>query len=285
MATLRRTFFISAAACAIVASTAGSALAQPTTTGPTVTIGVSSANAKAYGYTFVVFGNTYDHQKYATATISGSVSNATSGNVAQLYAQPFPYKHAPVAVADQQLVLNGASSEHYSFSAIPGIATRYSVEILPSATVSAPAQAASAAVTSYVVTDQWSTGVKTCNRAGNRPICHQSIRIRTLLPASAYRAEARKKLYFYFAINLNSRRIPTTPVWLTLDNSARIGKAKRVSAVEFEQTVVISFRVNNDAYNFNFSYCSKASESSDGVNLPGHHHCGAKRVKDTWFLG
>jgi hypothetical protein len=275
---------ISAGAVAVVAAGVGPAVAQAAV-GPSVTIGVGSAFPKAYGYTFVVFGSTYDHQKYATATISGSVSNATSGNVAQLYAQPFPYKHAPVAVAGKQVVLNGDSSETYSFTAIPGIATRYSVEILTSTAVSTPPLTTSGVVTSYVVTDQWYTGVKTCNRTGNRPICHQSIQIHTLLPASARLAEARKKLYFYFAINLNPRRIPKLPVRLTLDNSARIGKAKRVSATEFEQSAGFSFRVNNDAYNFNVDFCSKASESSDGVNLPGHHFCGAKRINANWFLG
>ena len=49
--------------------------------------------------------------------------------------------------------------------------------------------------------------------------------------------------------------------------------------------MTFSFRVNNDAYNFLFNFCSKASESKDGVNLPGHHHCGASRVRTSWFLG
>ncbi len=279
MSTLRRTLVVSAAACAIVGSGAATALAQPATTGPTVTIGAKAF--QVYGYTFVGFRD----GKYSNATVSGSVAGATSGMVAQLYAQPFPYKKAPAPVSHQQLVLDGASPESYSFTATPGIATRYSVEVLPSTTVSTPVQATSPSTTVYVVTIQPYKGIKTCNRVGSRPICHQSIRIYTILPASAYRAEARKRLYFYFAVNLNPTRIPKAPVWLSLDGSAKIGKARRISAIEFEQTVVISFRVNDDAYNFGFSFCSKASESSDGVNLPGHHHCGAKRVKDTWFLG
>lgn len=285
MSTLRRTLVVSAAACAIAGSGAATALAQTATTGPTVTIGTRSLSPKAYGYTFVWFGDTYKNGIYAQATISGAVAGATSGMVAQLYAQPFPYNKAAAPVSHQQLVLDGASSERYSFAATPGLATRYSVEVLPSATVSTPVQATSPSATVYTVTTQPYGNIKTCNRAGNRPICHQSIRIYTIVPASAYRAEARKKLYFYFAVNLNRTHIPKTPAWLSLDGSAKIEKVKRISAIEFEQTVVISFRVNDDAYNFNVGFCSKASESSDGVNLPGHHHCGAKRVKDTWFLG
>ena len=46
-----------------------------------------------------------------------------------------------------------------------------------------------------------------------------------------------------------------------------------------------SFRIGNNGYHFGFNFCSKASESSDGVNLPGKHHCGARRVRPSWFLG
>ena len=205
--------------------------------------------------------------------------------VAQLFAQPFPYKKAAAPVVGQQQVLTGTSPEPYSFSSTPGIATRYSVEVLPSSTVSTPVQATSARQTVYVVTIPAETGVKTCNRAHNRPICHQTIRIYTLVPSSAYRAQSRLRLYFYFGIKLARIGVPKAPTWMSLDTAAKISKAKRISAVEFEQTVTFSFRVNNDGYNFNFNYCSKSAESSDGVNLPGHHHCGDKKVRPNWFLG
>jgi hypothetical protein len=276
-----RAAFISAGAIAVVASGVGPAIAQ-TATGPTVTMSVSTAG-KVYGYNFVAFRDSYEHDKYAAATITGSVSNAAGGNVAQLYAQPFPYKHAPAAVAGQQLVLNGTSPQAYSFKTIPGIATRFSVEILPSATVSTPALATSASSTVYVATAQ-PDFYKYCTQK-NRPICHITMRIYTILPASAYRAEARKRLYFYFAVKLSPDSEPKSPVWVNLDHSAKISKVKRISAFEFEQTVSFSFRVNNDGYAWAFNFCSKASESTDGVNLPGHHYCGNKRVKASWFLG
>jgi len=280
MSRLRRALAISAAAGAVVAFSVGPALAQPSAA-PTVSIGAKSLIPKAYGFTFTAFHD----GKYSRVTVAGAVTGATSGMVAQLFAQSFPYKAAPAPVAGQQLVLGSTSPESYSFTATPGIATKYSVEILPSTTVSTPVAARSAAANVYIATTQPFTGIKTCNRAGNRPICHETIHIFTRVPASARAAESKKKLYFYFGVKLARTSIPKAPVLLALDRSAKISKARKVSATEFEQTVTFSFRVNNDAYDFNFDYCSKASESSDGVNLPGRHHCGAKRINVRWFLG
>jgi hypothetical protein len=283
-----RAAFISAGAIAVVASGVGPAIAQ-TAVGPTVTSKVSTLVPKQYGYTFVPFDDTYQHDKYETATISGAVSGATSGNVAQLYAQPFPYKHAPAAVAGQQLVLDGSSSETYSFHAIPGIATRYSVEVLTSATATTPPLATSPSSMVYVATDQWLTGFRTCNppRRGQRPVCHQTVHVYTLVPASAYRTESRLKFYFYFAVALNASHIPAAPIWVYLNRDVvKISAAKKISSHEFEQTVTLAYRIgDHDAYSGNYDFCSKSAEPSDGVNLPGHHHCGDKRVKASWFLG
>lgn len=251
-------------------------MAQPAAA-PTVSISAHSLIRKAYGYTFTAFHD----GKYSRVTISGAVTGGTSGMVAQLYARPFAFTKAPAPVAGQQVVLTGTSPESYSFTATPGIATRYSVEILPSATVSTPVQATSATSKVYVVTTQPFTGLRNCGR----PVCHETIRIYTKVPASARVAEMRKKLYFYFGLKLSRTTIPRAPAWLTLDRSAKISKARRITRTEFEQTVTFSFRIGNDAYNYRFSYCSKATESTDGVNLPGHHHCGATIVRANWFLG
>jgi hypothetical protein len=284
---LWRTLAISAAACAVVATGAVPALAQ-TAQSPTVTISVKSLIPKTYGYTWVGFKDTYEGGKYSRVMVSGTVSSATGGTVVQLFAQPFPYKKAPAPVAGQQLALTGSSPQAYSFTATPGIATRYSVEVLPSSTVSTPVQAASATSTVYVVPIQPATGWKTCNppRRGQRPICHQALHIYTKVPASAYKAESRKKLYFYFGVKLNPTKIPPAPTTLRLLRSAKVSKAKRISATEFEQTVTFSFFASDhDALSANYDFCSKASESSDGFDLPGHHHCGASKIKVSWFLG
>jgi hypothetical protein len=236
-----------------------------------------------YGYTFVPFHN----GKYSAVTISGAVSGATSGMVAQLYAQIFPYKSAPAPVTGQQLALTGNSPQDYSFTADPGLATRYSVEVLPSSTVSTPVQATSPVTTVYVVTTQPLTGFKSCNRRGNRPVCHETVHLFTRVPAPAYRTESRLKLYFYFAFRLNATHIPPAPSWVYLNRSVTsISKAKKISATEFEQTITLAYRIgDHDAASISYNYCSKSQESSDGVNLPGHHNCGAKKARATWFLG
>ncbi len=275
MSKLWRTLAISAAACAIAATGAVPALAQ-TAQSPTVTIGAKSLIPREYGYTFVPFHD----GKYSAVTISGAVSGAASGNVAQLFAQQFPYKSAPAPVTGQQLALTGASSQAYSFTADPGLATRYSVEVLPSSTVSTPVAATSATSTVYVVTTQPITGFKPCHR----PVCHLTLHIFTRLPSPAYKAESKKKLYFYSGIKF-SRSGKAAPSWLYLDRSAKISKPKRISATEFEQSLSVSFRIGNNGFNWVPDFCSKASESSDGVNLPGRHHCGASKVRPAWFLG
>jgi len=272
---LWRTLAISAAACAIAATGAVPALAPPAPL-PTVTISAHSLIHKEYGYTFVPFHD----GKYSTVTISGAVSGATSGTVAQLFAQQFPFKSAPTPVTGRQLALDGTSPQDYSFTANPGLATRYSVEVLPSSTVSTPVVATSATSTVYVATLQPVTGLKPCGR----PVCHETMHIFTRVPSPAYKAESRKKVYFYFGIKF-SRTGKPAPSWLYLDHSAKISKVKRISATEFEQTVTFSFTIGNKGFNPGLNFCSKASESSDGVNLPGSHHCGAGKVRPSWFLG
>jgi hypothetical protein len=272
---LWRTLAISAAASAVVATGAVPALAQPAQS-PTLTISAHSSFPKEYGYTFVPFHDGH----YSTVTISGAVSGATSGTVAQLFAQQFPYKSAPAPVTGQQLALDGTSPQDYSFTASPGLATRYSVEVLPSSTVSTPVQATSATSTVYVVTNQTLSRLKKCGR----PVCHLTLHIYTRVPGPAYKAESKKKLYFYSGLKF-SRSGEVPPSWLYLDRSAKISKPKRISATEFEQSLSVSFRVGENGFYWLPDFCSKASESSDGVNLPGHHHCGASKVRPSWFLG
>ena len=202
MSRLRRALAISAAAGAVAAFGASPAFAQPSA-GPTVSIGVKSPIPKTYGFTLTVFRE----GKFSHVTVSGAVTGGTSGMVAQLFAQAFPYKKAATPVAGQQLVLGSTSPEDYSFTATPGIATKYSVEVLPSTTVSTPVAATSAAKTVYVATGQKVTGLKTCAR----PVCHETIHIWTHLPASARSAESKKKLYFYFGIKFSASGGPGRP--------------------------------------------------------------------------
>jgi hypothetical protein len=250
----------------------GSALAQPAQA-PVVTISTKSALPVVTHDVFVL----YKAKGADTVTVSGTVSESTAGQVAALYAQPFPYSKPAAPVAGQSLTLPTSSTPTaYAFTAQPMIATKYTVEVLPSSTVSTPVVAQSATKTVYVATYQ--TGSP--NQCG-RPVCHVTLHIYTHLPKSAYSTESRKKWYFYFAVKLSRTHEPSAPNWLNLLQRAKISKAKRINSTEFERTITWSFRINNDGFHYAFNFCSKDTESKDGINLPGSHSCGAKRVRRT----
>ncbi len=250
-----------------------SALAQPAQT-PTVTISAKSLPPVVTHDVWVVYNAA---QGYNTVTISGTVSESTAGQVAALYAQPFPYKSPAAPVSGQTLTLSTSSTPTaYSFTAEPTIATKYTVEVLPSSTVSTPVVGQSSTDTVYVATNQGYTSTK-CRR----PVCHLTLKVYTHLPKSAYATESRKKWYFYFAYKLSRTGEPPYPKMIDLQRTAKISKPKKISSTEFERTITWSFRFNNDGYSYAFNFCSKDSESKDGINLPGSHSCGVKKIRRT----
>jgi len=260
---------VSGAVSAADAST--SAVARPAQA-PAVTISVKSPLARVSHDVWVVYNASGG---YGSVTVSGTVSESTAGQVAALYAQPFPYTQPAAPVPGQTLTLSASTTPTaYSFTAEPLIATKYTVEVLPSSTVSTPVVGQSSTSTVYVTTDQTLTSSK-CRR----PVCHLTLRIYTRLPKSAYATESRKKWYFYFADRLSRTGEPPFPKTLYLQRRAMISKAKKVSSTEFERTITWSFRIGNDGYAYEFNFCSKDSESRDGINLPGSHSCGANKIR------
>jgi hypothetical protein len=276
---------IAAASCALAAAGTGSAVAQ-TTQAPTVTISTQSALRPVTHDVFVIYKNSTflkgTHHRLDTVNISGSVSQSTAGQVAALFAQPFPYKAAPTEVSGQSMTLPTSSTPvSYAFTAVPTIATKYTVEVLPSSTTSSPVVGMSPTDTVYVATNQV-VHFSTCGR----PVCHLSMRVFTHLPKSAYQTEQSKKWYFYFAVTRSATRVPPPPRWLYLDTKAKISKVKKISSTEFERTISWSFRVGNDGYFPVINFCSKDTESKDGINLPGSHNCGVKKIRsNVAYLG
>jgi hypothetical protein len=273
----RRTLITVVAASGLATFGIGSAIAQPTT-GPVITISAKSLFKPVSHDVFVL----YRGGKASHVSISGSITGATTGEVATLYAQSFPYKHAAAPVAGQSVTLNPTDTNPipYSFRATPSLATKYTVEVFPNATATSPV-GQSPVQSVYVVASQPFTGLKKCHR----PVCHETIHVFTLIPASAYKLESSKKWFFYFGLRLHKITAPPFPKFLSLDRRAAITKAKRVSGTDFERTISFSFRIGNNGYAFSFNFCSKDTEAKDGINLPGHHNCGAKRVLRTAYLG
>jgi hypothetical protein len=72
------------------------------------------------------------------------------------------------------------------------------------------------------------------------------------------------------------------PRWLYLDaGHASVSGARRISAGEFERTLMFSFTIGNDGFYWGWTVCTKDAVSRDGLGLPGSHGCGARRVLRT----
>jgi hypothetical protein len=75
-------------AAVAVGVVAGSGLpAVAATAGPAITLAAKSSFSPVTGDVYVVF----DTATYDKATIAGNITGAASGDVAKLFAQPFPY--------------------------------------------------------------------------------------------------------------------------------------------------------------------------------------------------
>jgi len=197
----------------------------------------------------------------------------TNGEVAQLYAQPFPYQRAPAPAGSVILHPSGGAAT-YEFRVTPVLATRYTVMVFDSSTAAAPL-ATSASRTIYVTTGGSYGTAQTCTR----PVCHETLPVHVLVPASALSTEISKPWYVYFNINLSTGKVPPAPTALLLNSGdAHVTAPQRVSANEYERTITFTFDIGNDAYNWNWTSCNQDTESQDGMGLPGHHDCGNASV-------
>jgi len=267
MSKLWRGVAAAALAAGLLAATELSAIAAPNVTSAVgVTIGAMAKLRPITGDVLVI----YSDGSYSSAAIHGTISSAVSGDLATPFAQPFPYKKAPVAIAPP-ISLTTSASQPYSFKVTPTIATRYQVKI------SGTDVAKSAVQTVYVAAGFLLGPFRACTQR-DRPICHEKVILYTVVSASAYRALSKKHWYFYFGLKLAARGVPGLPKYLYLDPRATITKARRISATKFENTISWSFRVNNDGYHWAWTACTKDSESQDGYGLPGRHDCGYRRL-------
>ena len=255
---------------AIAAQLAGVVPAQAAT--PAITVAATSSIPPVTGDVFVV----YLGGKYGSARIHGTVTGATTGEVATLYAQRFPYTTAAKPVRSITLTSTGPTTG-YSFTVAPSLATRYQVKVFARKGATT-ALATSSRQNLYVVADGYYTGGKTCGG----PACRETFHVYTILPSSTLGVEMSKPLHPYFGINLSTTSTPPPPRWLYLNaGSPSVSSARRISASEFETTVTFSFTVGNDGYYFYWASCAKDTVSRDGLGLPGSHGCGAHRILRT----
>jgi serine/threonine protein kinase len=215
----------------------------------------------------------YQGGKDATAQISGDIKGATSGEVAKLYAQQFPFTSAPAPAGSVILNPTGTTAK-VAFQVSPSLATRYVIKLFRSSTAATPL-ASSVTRTVYVTVTATSGKSRTCSR----PVCHETFHLREFVPASVLHAELPKQWYPYFGLRLAAAKAPASPGLLLLGaGGAHVTQSRRISAGEFDLTITFSFQVANHAYSWNWSACAKDTEAADGIGLPVPHDCGSQRV-------
>jgi serine/threonine protein kinase len=251
---------------------------SPSTPGvptPSVQASLSSAFAPQNGDVFVKYLDGTD----ANATISGQVTNVTSGEVAELYAQQFPFTSPPSQVGSVALNPSGSAAQ-YSFQVTPTLATRYTVEVLQSSTAATPLTT-EAAGTIYVIMGQPnSTTGHTCT--GGQ--CQGTETVTVQVPASALSAQmAAQPIYTYFAIAYSSSDVePAAPQTVQLGaGDPTVSTPQQISADEYQFTLTFSFPSNNDSWHAAWRRCTKSLEAQDGIGLPGagSNGCGSQTIQ------
>lgn len=224
---------------------------------------------KATGDVLVV----YSGGKFSMATISGSITNGTAGEIAKLYAQQFPFKK-PAAPVDAPITLSSTGTSPYSFTVTPTFATHYMVKLF--ASDGTTLLATSPTVTVYVADlGLGFVGAKPCHR----PVCHETLHFKIVVPPSALHSEMARKWYFYFGIRLSTTGVPPAPKTLRLGaGHAHLLSTRKVNGHEYVVSWTYTFRIGHDGYYWIPNLCQRDIEAKDGLNLPGHHSCGNKTI-------
>jgi hypothetical protein len=268
---------------ALMASAIGAGTAPAFATArsaPTITIVAKSAIPKITGDVLVIWRSAAD----GSATISGTVTGGSSGEVLRLYAKQFPFTQAPKVVGK---ITTSGPTQPYSFTVAPGLATRYQAKLFATST-SHVSLAASPTVAVFVHAAFHARGGSSCNAPGQRPVCHQTWHLHIFVPPSTLRTEMPKRWFIYFGINLSRTGEPPLPKILKLGaGNPRVSRPVKINAHEYAVTIKLSFRIGNDGYHYAFNPCQRDTEAKDGLNLPGHHGCGTlKEIRRTrQYLG
>ena len=262
--------FVGAAAIAAQLAATGPAEAAV----PMITIAATTKLPPVTGDVMVV----YHDGAYSTAKIHGTITGAAAGDVATLYAKQFPYNKPGVPAGS--ITLKSAKAT-YSFTVTPALATRYTVTL---ATGPSAAPVATSPTQNLYMLIQ---GAVTSSGKCARQVCHETLKLYSILPSSALPIEISKPIKPYFGLTLGSTKTPPPPKWLYLNaGHASVTKAHRMSAGEFENTLTFSFSIGKHTYNWNWIACTRDTVSKDGLGLPGYHGCGENRVSaNVMYLG
>jgi hypothetical protein len=267
-----------AASQASPAGTARSAGAASPATRPSVSVKVTTPGLKPVtGYRWVY----YKIAKFSHANVDATISGVHGGEVVKLRARRWPFKKAASVLATA-VVPSGLSKITFNNTVTPTLATRYTVAVYAGKKAKTPLTT-SAAHTVYVVLRGHNAQPKPCSGTE----CHLTFKLYVPTPPSALRREMGKRMYAYLGVTRSKTGTPTPPKVMRLNaGHAKVARARKVSAREFEVTVKYTFWIGTEHYYWAAHVCQKSTESKDGVNLPGSHGCGAKTIKtSTYFIG
>jgi serine/threonine-protein kinase len=268
----RQAMVIALAVVAVVVAGAATAGALAFRGHPSLSVRIAASSALPPAGGDDVYVRYRDGQQ-ASARISGQVSGAKNGEIARLYAQPFPYHNAPAPAGSLPLHPVGATAS-YTFTVTPTLATRYQVKLFKNAAAAKPL-ATSRPITIYVAMD----GITGSARKCRRPVCHEKFHVRILVPPAALATEIAQRWHPYFALRHAPAQQPPTPQLLALGaGRARLSKPHRISGGEFGFTVAFAFPAGQRGYSWNWTACTTTSEDSDGIGLPGPNGCGNNRI-------
>ncbi|HEY2551617.1 MAG TPA: hypothetical protein VGI64_13675 [Streptosporangiaceae bacterium] len=251
-------------------SVPASPTASPAPATPTISIAAKSQLPTVTGDVSVAF---HDGSPLDAARLSGKITNAVSGDVVRLLAQPFPYHAAPARL--RSLTLSATGTDAYKFTVRPQIATRYTVELFDAAAPTT-VQATSRRQPIYIQEGGTTSAPKKCHQ----PVCTEVIRLRLVMPASAVKRESAKHWHVYVGVRTGraAGHVPSIPRSLKLDTKAVVAKADRVSADTYKTSFRFSLRVGRAGFRWVWTACTKDTEAKDGFALPGHHSCGDKKL-------
>lgn len=233
-----------------------------------ITIGAQATYPKISGHALVI----YKAKGLNTATISGTVTGNATGDIAALWSEPFGA--TAFTATTQTVTLTTAATASYSFAVTPSRATAYEVQVTTGST---------ADITSTPVTVYVSEGGKitSSHKKCTSTTCTFSYHVWEVLPAVTYNTEAHKKIYLYLAVGY-----PKLPGRFTLDKGAKAAKVKKVSSGEFEVTLTWYITLRHGEAAWATAFCTKDSESKDGMGLPGTHGCGDTHIsRKTKYIG
>jgi serine/threonine-protein kinase len=251
----------------------GGSTASPVANPVSIAIDAKSRLAKVAG-TYVYVG--YRSGRDASAQIHGQIKGVSSGQVAKLYAQQFPFDAPPSEVTSQTLSPSGSDkTADYAFTVTPSLETRYTVKVLRNAK-SSEVLATSPVSTVYVTGWTFSSPYVKCER----PVCHEKFTIKVRVPAAAIASEIAKAWYPYFGIRLGPDKAPPAPKVQVLNAAgASVSSSHQISPDTYSLTISFTFTIGNKAYSWNWSACSRDTVDQNGLGVPGHHGCGGPRVR------